>query len=385
MFISSSPETPHNGRVPLSFAAQHEPVTTDLAQTHDLPNTLPVAPPVSRSPRHRGLFSPAEAPDGRARAASRQAIIFAHRGASGLFPEHSRAAYQRAIEEGADGLEIDLHLTADGEPVCFHDATVDRTSNGTGAVAELSLAELRSLDVTSWKTPRLPAEYGPRHQQLMTLSDVLEMLLDAGRDISLAIEFKHPSPYGDRLETKVLRTLLSFGWDPETSVIPAGDASEYSVTVSFMSFYPGSLLYLTEMVAPDKLCALMSNVTEAQVRKRLRGVPMAFAARPVVAAVMRGTLRDSEALVWKGRAGIAGPGLAYLKKHRAEVKAWLARGTRLRVWTVDDPQDARFLLDLGVQEMTTNYPARLLEAVTPARRNTRGCLSRHVSDIMGAS
>lgn len=351
----------------MSPEAQNDPVTTDLAQTHDLSSTLPMAPPVARSPRHHGLFSPADAPEARPADAARRAIIFAHRGSSGLFPEHSRAAYQRAIEEGADGLEIDLHLTADGEPVCFHDATVDRTSNGTGAVAELSLAQLRSLDVTSWKTPRLPAEYGALHQQLMTLSDVLEMLLDAGRDISLAIEFKHPSPYGDRLETKVLRTLLSFGWDPETSVIPAGDASAHSVTVSFMSFYPGSLLYLSEMVAPDKLCALMSNVTESQVRKRLRGVPLAFAVRPVVAAVMRGTLRDSEALVWKGRAGIAGPGLAYLKKHRAEVKAWLARGTRLRVWTVDDPQDARFLLDLGVQELTTNYPARMLDAVTPAR------------------
>lgn len=148
MFICSSPETPRDGRVPLSPEAQNDPVTTDLAQTHDLSSTLPMAPPVARSPRHHGLFSPADAPEARPADAARRAIIFAHRGSSGLFPEHSRAAYQRAIEEGADGLEIDLHLTADGEPVCFHDATVDRTSNGTGAVAELSLAQLRSLDVT---------------------------------------------------------------------------------------------------------------------------------------------------------------------------------------------------------------------------------------------
>lgn len=282
-----------------------------------------------------------------------------------MFPEHTRAAYRRAIEEGADGLEIDLHLTSDGEPVCFHDATVDRTSNGTGSVADLSLAHMRTLDVTSWKTPKLPGDYGAGNAQLMTLADVLELMIDAGRDLELAVELKHPSPFGDLLETKVLRTLLRFGWDPETSVIPAGEFGQHAVTVSFMSFYPGSLLYLADMVAPDKLCALVSSVTEVQVQKRLERMPLAIAVRPVVAAVMRGTLRDSEALIWNGRVGIAGPGLAYVKDHRAEIKAWVARGSRLRVWTVDDPQDAALLIDIGVQEITTNHPARLLQAVTP--------------------
>ncbi|MBE1525009.1 glycerophosphodiester phosphodiesterase [Nesterenkonia lutea] len=347
-------------------------MTTDLAHAREAPDTLRAASPLGREVRTGQGLRCADVLDleldrqldRELDPATRRAKIYAHRGSSGLFPEHSRAAYQRALEEGADGLEIDLHLTADGEPVCFHDATVDRTSNGTGAVAELSLQQMRSLDVTSWKTPRLPGEYGRRQDQLMTLADVLELLTEAGRDLSLAIELKHPSPFGDRLETKVLRTLLRFGWDPETSVIPAGGADKYAVTVSFMSFYPGSLLYLADMVAPDKLCALLSRVTEAQVQKRLHGVPLAFAVRPLVAAVMRGTLRDSEALVWNGRAGIAGPGITYVRDHRAQVKAWLARGSRLRVWTVDDPQDAGFLLDLGVQEITTNYPARLLDAVT---------------------
>nr|WP_255728168.1 glycerophosphodiester phosphodiesterase family protein [Nesterenkonia sp. LB17] len=337
----------------------------ELAQNQESGGALRPAPPVSLDTALLHDHSPEDPLDLGAPTDSRgrRARVFAHRGASGLFPEHTRAAYRRAIQEGADGLEIDLHLTADGEPVCFHDATVDRTSNGTGSVAELSLAHMRSLDVTSWKTPKLPGDYGTQHQQLMTLADVLELMIDAGRDLDLAVELKHPSPYGDRLETKVLRTLLRFGWDPETSAIPAGEFGQHAVTVSFMSFYPGSLLYLADMVAPDKLCALLSSVTEAQVQKRLEKVPLAMAVRPVMAALMRGTLRDSEALVWNGRAGIAGPGLAYVKDHRAEVKAWVAQGSRLRVWTVDAPQDAALLIDLGVQEITTNYPARLLQTV----------------------
>lgn len=344
---------------------------TDLARNPESAGPLRPVPPVSLDTALMSPPSPAGPFDASESVAlrRRRAKIFAHRGASGLFPEHTRAAYRRAIEEGADGLEIDLHLTADGEPVCFHDATVDRTSNGTGSVAELSLAHMRTLDFTSWKTPKLPGDYGGHHQQLMTLADVLELMIDAGRDLALAVELKHPSPYGDRLENKMLRTLLRFGWDPETSVIPAGAFGQHAVTVSFMSFYPGSLVYLADMVAPDKLCALLSSVTEAQVQKRLEKMPLAMAVRPVVAAVMHGTLRDSEALVWNGRAGIAGPGLAYVKDHRAEVKAWVARGSQLRVWTVDDSQDADLLLELGVQEITTNYPARMLQAVTPAGRD----------------
>ncbi|MDR5711969.1 glycerophosphodiester phosphodiesterase [Nesterenkonia flava] len=293
----------------------------------------------------------------------RRPRVFAHRGASGLFPEHSRAAYMRAIAEGADGLEIDLHLSRDGEAICLHDPTVNRTSNGHGAVADMTLSQLRALDVVSWKTPRLPAHYGSTSQQLMTLQDTLELLVDAGRDIGLAVEFKHPSPYGNRLEERALQVLLSFGWDPETSTIPAGDQGQYRVYVSFMSFYPGSLRYLAETVSTEALCALFTTVTESHVTKRIHHLRFSAALRPVVAAVMRGTVKDSESMVWNRQAGLAGPSVEYSLEHKAEIKAWVARGTRLRVWTVDSVSDAQALVELGVQELTTNYPARILRTV----------------------
>lgn len=89
-------------------------------------------------------------------------LVYAHRGASELFAEHTRAAYLQAIADGADGVECDVHLTEDGHVVLLHDDDLDRTSNGTGPVAEKTLAELRELDFHSWKGAVIPQEFGSR-------------------------------------------------------------------------------------------------------------------------------------------------------------------------------------------------------------------------------
>uniref|UniRef100_UPI00029B1FB5 glycerophosphodiester phosphodiesterase family protein n=1 Tax=Rhodococcus sp. P14 TaxID=450821 RepID=UPI00029B1FB5 len=72
--------------------------------------------------------------------------VVAHRGASAAKAEHTLAAYELALQEGADGLECDVRLTRDGHLVCVHDRTVDRTSNGSGMVSEMTLAQLEELD-----------------------------------------------------------------------------------------------------------------------------------------------------------------------------------------------------------------------------------------------
>ena len=72
--------------------------------------------------------------------------IVAHRGSSAEIPEHTLAAYQQAIDDGADALECDVRLTADGVLVCVHDRKVNRTSNGRGVVSTLELADLAELD-----------------------------------------------------------------------------------------------------------------------------------------------------------------------------------------------------------------------------------------------
>src|SRR3954452_4151528 len=73
-------------------------------------------------------------------------FVVAHRGASAARPEHTLAAYELALQEGADGVECDVRLTKDGHLVCVHDRTVDRTSDGIGAVSELTLDELRAMN-----------------------------------------------------------------------------------------------------------------------------------------------------------------------------------------------------------------------------------------------
>lgn len=72
--------------------------------------------------------------------------IYAHRGASIEQPENTLAAFRRAIEAGAPGIELDVHLSADGVPVVIHDDSVDRTTNGTGKVSDLTLLELQEFD-----------------------------------------------------------------------------------------------------------------------------------------------------------------------------------------------------------------------------------------------
>lgn len=338
-------------------------------------SSLPTAQPVGRLADPVLHHLPADLDLMHAAGPRRRARVYAHRGSSGLFPEHTRAAYMRALDEGADGVEIDVHLTRDGEVVCFHDPLVDRTTDGHGAVSDLTLAELRRLDVHSWKTPRLPGEYGRPAEQLMTFQDLLELLADAGRDVGLAVELKHPSPYGHTLEERVLQVLLQFGWDPETSLLPGRAAASGigqggrvdrapQVEVSFMSFYPSSLLHLAEMVPAEKLCALFDLVSEEQVTRRVQHMRFSFAVKPVVSALMRGATRDAGTLVWNSQVGLAGPGMRYVRERRADVKAWLARGMGLRVWTVDELDDVELLLALGVQEMTTNFPARVIAAVS---------------------
>lgn len=281
-------------------------------------------------------------------------LVIAHRGASHAFAEHTRAAYLQALADGADGVECDVHLTRDRQLVLWHDPTLERTSDGSGRVSDHTLAQLRGLDVHSWHPGRLPSEYGGSDRQLLTLPELVELLVDAGRPIRLAVEFKHPSPFGHELEERALTWLIGAGWDPETSRIG-------QVQVSFMSFYAGSLQYLTPTVPSEMLCALVELVPAGPVPSRLAWGPLSRAA---VRATLRQAAADSERIIWDGRAGMAGPGLAYVRGHLADVKAWLAAGRRLRVWTADHPEDVELLAGLGVHEITTNRPEAVLGQIS---------------------
>ncbi len=79
--------------------------------------------------------------------------IYAHRGASAEFPENTLAAFRRALELAVEAIELDVHLSADGVPVVIHDQTVDRTTDGSGAVHEMTVVELQALDTCPSEPP----------------------------------------------------------------------------------------------------------------------------------------------------------------------------------------------------------------------------------------
>ncbi len=277
-----------------------------------------------------------------------RSIIYAHRGSSGVFAEHTRAAYLQALADGADGVECDVHLSRDRQPVLIHDAAVDRTSNGTGPVASHSVEQLRQLDFSGWKHAAIPAAYGTPAEQFLTLADLLNLLAGAGRRISLAVEFKQPGPFGLDLEDTVLALLEARGWDP-------ADSRLGPVTVSFMSFSPESVRHLRRSVPAAFVCQLLADVDEAATAEAAPLLPPGFD----TAGMLNRALAEGEALVSDGAAGIAGPGVEYLRAHPERVAGWVAAGRTIRAWTVDDPADAEAAYRLGVQEFTTNYPSGL--------------------------
>lgn len=277
-------------------------------------------------------------------------LVFAHRGASAAFAEHTRAAYLQALADGADGVECDVHLTRDQHVVLLHDANLDRTSDGTGPVADRTLQELRLLDFSSWKGVRIPEKYGARSEQFLTLTDLLGLLRTAGRPVGLAIELKHPSPYQLKLEDRVLEVLRKEGWDPLTSTVD-------NVRVTFMSFSPDSVKHLLRKVPAEFICQLVDEIDVGEVRE---GLGVGVLTGSAIANVMRAAQLEGERILDDCEVRLAGPGIDYVRQHARTVQRWLDSGRRFRVWTVDSERDVALCQGLGIHEITTNMPARVL-------------------------
>ncbi|MFF1385047.1 glycerophosphodiester phosphodiesterase family protein [Arthrobacter sp. NPDC058288] len=288
---------------------------------------------------------------------SSRPLVYAHRGASAAFAEHTRAAYLQAIADGADGVECDVHLSRDQHVVLLHDANLDRTSDGTGPVADRTLDELRLLDFSSWKGARIPLEYGGKSDQLLTLPELLDILREAGRDIGLAIELKHPSPYLLQLEDRVLEVLESEGWDPATSKVD-------NISVSFMSFSPDSVKHLLKVVPAEFVCQLVDDVNTEEIREELG---LGVITGGALANVMRAAQVEGERILNECEVRLAGPGIDYVREHARTVKRWMDSGRRFRVWTVDSDRDVDLCRELGIHEITSNRPAQVLARLSESR------------------
>ena len=124
--------------------------------------------------------------------------VMAHRGNQVLCPENTIAAFTQAIADGADILETDLHLTSDGVFVCIHDATLDRTTDGTGPVLEKTAGEIKKLSAAN-QFPDFS------HERVPTLKEVLKIIPD---DVALALELKTDA-FLDKAVCRELAHILS--------------------------------------------------------------------------------------------------------------------------------------------------------------------------------
>ena len=129
--------------------------------------------------------------------------VVAHRGASHDNAEHTLAAYLAALDAGAEALECDVRLTADGHLVCVHDRNVRRTASTRGIVSTMELADLDD------EAP----ERDEALDRVLTLRKLMETVADYHRPVELAIETKHPTRYAGLVERRVVDLLRDFGWD----------------------------------------------------------------------------------------------------------------------------------------------------------------------------
>ncbi len=149
----------------------------------------------------------------------------AHQGQSGNWPENTLAAFRNAVDLGADWLEFDVQMSRDGQLVVIHDETVDRTTNGSGRVADLTLAELRALDAGNGE--RIP-----------TFTEVIELARAAG--VPIMPEAKSPPLYPG-LEARMVEAITAAGYTDQTVI---------------QSFYPAALARIRALNPAISICAL---------------------------------------------------------------------------------------------------------------------------------
>ncbi len=256
--------------------------------------------------------------------------VVAHRGASHDNAEHTLGAYVAALDAGADGVECDVRLTADGHLVCVHDRDLRRTASSRGLVSTMELAELDQLDFASWKNPwaDLDDEAPPRDERLdrvLTLRTLLETVADYDRRVEVAIETKHPTRYGGLVERRLVELLRDFGWDRIGS--PA----------RVMSFSWTALQRVERLAPAVPLVQLMDRARQWPMTRRMIGTD------------------------W-----LVGPGIDALTDHPRLGERIRKSGHDLHVWTVNTPTQLALCQELGAQAVITDRPQYLLDLLDGA-------------------
>jgi len=236
-------------------------------------------------------------------------LVWGHRGACAYAPMNTLPSFELAAELGADGIELDVHRTKDGHAVVVHDFTVDATSDGQGHVKDMTLEEIKELDAGSWFDDKFAGTKIP------TLDEVFESV---GQKLYINIEIKSHDMVSDGVEVVV------------ADCIPRHNLQE---RVLISSFNPLALRRFRELL-PD--------------------IPIGYALAP-------GYLRQLQSLLGN---------LSYEARHpqhetvdAAFIEKARNRGYITATWTVNDPQRAKELADLGVEGIITDNPDTIIQAI----------------------
>lgn len=236
--------------------------------------------------------------------------VIGHRGASGEYPENTLLAYQRAIDVGADAIEFDVRAAADGTPVVMHDPTVDRTTNGTGAVNEKTLSQLKTLDAGDG-------------EEIPTLDEVFEQVTSVPFILEIKETAVAPGVH-DCIEAHGLRGRVLLGAFDHAALAPF-DREKFLVSGSrivSVAFFVSSRLGIMFPGGFKGFCL-------PEFHRNFRVLDRRF--------------------------------------FQTARKA----GKPVHVWTVNDSENARYLWDLGASGMISNYPDRMISQLNRAGGDQR--------------
>ncbi|WP_087973785.1 glycerophosphodiester phosphodiesterase [Oceanobacillus rekensis] len=239
--------------------------------------------------------------------------VYGHRGSMGDYPENTLLGFHEAIRQGVDGIELDVHMTKDGEIVVIHDETLDRTTDGTGFIKDLTLNEIKQysaggnkyehfskFDSASWSVEQVP-----------TLKEVLELLKPY--NIELNIELKTYVFNYEGIEEKILSLVESYG---------NGRKTIYS------SFHLPSILRIKELNPAAEIAWLLNQ-----------SVPLL---QDYLNELQIDALHIEKNLVL------------------TNVHQWKDLYDKIRVWTVNGNDEMKQLLDLKVNTIMTDFPEKAL-------------------------
>ena len=251
----------------------------------------------------------------------RNPLVMAHRGGGGLWPENTLYAFERAVALGVDVLEMDVHSTADGELVVIHDSTVDRTTDGTGTVQDLTLAEVRALDAAYRWSSDDGTTYPYRGQGITV--PALEEVFATFPTQAMNVEIKQIEP---SITAPLCRMIRDYGM--EDKILVASFHAE--VIEAFREECP----------------EVATSASESEV------IVLFVLSNTFLGAAYSTTAQSAQVPEHRSGLHVLTPSL---------VDTSHKRNLQVHAWTINEVDDMHRLLDLGVDGIITDYPGRLLE------------------------